>query len=87
VLSIACSTENHGWVEITWLSGSAFTLYWTADIPGGSQSWDPVDGPGVADVTDNGDGTWTWTDKGADPEMGGQAPGDVEKRLYRVRVE
>jgi hypothetical protein len=28
-----------------------------------------------------------WTDKGTDPEMGDQAPGDVAKRFYRIGVE
>jgi hypothetical protein len=28
-----------------------------------------------------GDGTMTWTDKGTDPAMGGQTPGDVEERF------
>ena len=75
---------NPAWLKITWpqVPGKTYTIYWSAD----RSSWDAVGGPALDDIVDNGDGTWTWTDKGTDPEMGGKAPGDVHKRFYKVGV-
>jgi subtilisin family serine protease len=87
VLSITRSGADPAWVEMTWTSGPTFTLYWTGDPPGGPQTWNAVDGSALGDVVDNGDTTWTWTDKGTDPDMGGLAPADVEKRFYRVGAD
>lgn len=84
VVSVVRSASNPDWIEMTWTSGPTFTLYWTSDLPGGSQSWNAVDGAALGDIVDNGDGSWTWTDKGTDPDMAGLAPGDVMKRLYRI---
>jgi hypothetical protein len=86
VLSVVTSRVNADWVEVTWESGLAFSILWTADRPGTTRTWNAVDGAALADVVDNGDGTWTWTDKGTDPDMGGLAPGDVQQRFYRISV-
>jgi hypothetical protein len=86
VLSIATSSADPDWVDVTWWSAPGFTLYWTGDPPGGPQTWNAVDGAALSDVVDNGDGTWTWTDKGTDTDMGGLAPGDATARFYRVGV-
>jgi len=89
VLNVCKATASQDWVELTWLvgPGRTITVYWTEDLPGDTRLWDAVDGPALDDIVDNGDGTWTWTDKGTDPEMMGQAPGDVQRRLYRIGVE
>jgi hypothetical protein len=89
VLSIRRSAANAQWVEVTWRgSGSStFSVRWTADWAGPSRVWDVVDGAALADIVYNGDETWTWTDKGTDPDMGGQAPGDVARRFYDVVLE
>ena len=84
ILSIATSSTDPAWMQITWESAFSFTIYWTSDPPGGPQTWNAVDGAALADIVDNGDGTWTWTDKGTDPDMGGLAPGSVAKRFYRI---
>jgi len=89
VVAIGIAASNAEWVEITWSGASpdVVTIYWTADPPGGARSWDTLDGPALADVVDNGDGTWTWTDKGTDPDMTGHAPGDVPLRCYILSAD
>ena len=89
VVAIGPSASNAEWVEITWSGASAdvVTIFWTADPPSGARTWDALDGPALGDIVDNGDGTWTWTDKGTDPDMTGQAPGDVPLRCYIVRAD
>lgn len=78
---------NPDWFRITWsvVAGKTYAILWTESLP--PSSWDVVDGPALDDIVDNGDGTWSWTDRGTDPDMGGLAPGDVGKRFYKVRVE
>lgn len=89
VIAIGTSASNAEWVEITWSGASedVVTIFWTADPPGGARTWDALDGPALGDIVDNGDGTWTWTDKGTDPDMTGQAPGDVPLRCYILRAD
>lgn len=89
VLAIVRSAAEASWVEITWRGGpdGSFTVYWTADRLGEARTWDAVDGPALGDLVYNGNETWTWIDKGADPEMSGLAPGHVPERHYRLGVE
>jgi len=84
IVAIGRSPVNPDWVELTWEAGFTFTIYWTADPPGTPRTWDAVDGAALAEVVDNGDGTWTWTDKGTDPDMGGVAPNDAQRRFYKI---
>jgi hypothetical protein len=88
VLDISEAQADPNWMSLTWLvgPGKTITIYWTGDLPDDVRLWDAVDGPALDDIVDNGDGTWTWTDKGTDLEMMGQAPGDVKQRFYRVKV-
>ncbi len=74
------------WVRITWpvIEGKTYTVYWADSLK--PPNWDVVNGLAAFDITDNGDGTWTWTDRGLDPDMNGQPPGTVEKRFYKVGV-
>jgi hypothetical protein len=89
VLEIERSGTNPSWVEVTWRGGEtgAFTVQWTAGPLGPGCTWNDVDGPALADVVYNGDESWTWTDKGTDPDMGGLPPGSVAKRYYMVSLE
>ncbi len=36
---------------------------------------------------DDNTGRMSWTDKGTDPDMGGNAPGDVPNRFYIIAAE
>ena len=76
-----------GQVDFNWLDipGSTFTLYW-ADELSSPTLWNEIDGAALLDLVDHGD-TWSWTDQGTDPDMGGQAPGVVGKRFYQVYAE
>ena len=90
MLDISEAQADPNWMSFTWLvgAGKTITIYWTEDLPNApTRFWDTVDGPALDDIVDNADGTWTWTDKGTDPDMGGQAPGDVHSRFYKVGVE
>jgi hypothetical protein len=89
IVSIVRSAANPDWVEVTWHGSAAgsFTVRWTGDWTVPAPVWDTVSGPALTDIVYNGDDTWTWTDKGTDPEMGGEAPGDVAKRFYQVVAE
>ncbi|MBN1916658.1 MAG: right-handed parallel beta-helix repeat-containing protein [Verrucomicrobia bacterium] len=73
--------------EITWTVEPLrkYKLLWSPSLS--PPSWDQVSGTALNDLVDNGDGTWTWTDTGADPEMGGVTPGITMERFYRVLVE
>jgi len=84
--SFVRSQSNPAWVEVKWIAHemAPITIKWTANMPGGSQTWDTIDGPALSDIVYNGDGTWTWTDKGTDPNMGGLPPGSTARRLYRL---
>jgi hypothetical protein len=86
LLSVARSSTNPAWFEITWHAdeNADVTVSWTSGRPGSSRTWDEVDGDALADKVYNGSSTWTWTDKGTDPDMGGQAPGSVPMRYYRL---
>jgi hypothetical protein len=89
VVDVVHSTSSADWVEVTWRGGASgtFTIRWTADAPGTTRTWDTVDGAALGDVVYNGDNTWTWTDKGTDPDMGGLAPGQVGARYYEIVLE
>ncbi len=89
IIAIERAAANPAWVEITWQEepGMTHSVLWTADPPGGARTWDTLNGQALDDIVDNGNGTWTWTDKGTDPHMGGQAPGDVPARYYIVRAD
>jgi hypothetical protein len=89
VLVVERSATDPAWVQITWRGGEgvAYEVLWTADAPGGPQAWDTVDGAALGTISYLGDLVWTWTDTGADPDMGGLAPGDVTQRFYKVRLE
>jgi hypothetical protein len=86
ILVIERSIEDADWTAVTWKgpSSATYEIRWTDDPPGGTRTWDVVNGPALGDIADNGDGTWTWTDKGTDPDMGGLAPGDVPARWYVI---
>jgi hypothetical protein len=88
VLTVEHSTTDPAWVEITWRGGEgvAYDVLWTANKPGGPLTWNVVDGAGLDTMTYLGDLVWTWTDTGADPDMGGLAPGDVARRFYKVEL-
>ncbi len=78
--------ESSGYSELTWTltPGLSPRIEWTDDILA-PDPWDAVDGAAWDDLVDNGDGTWTWTDRGVDPDMGGVKPGDVPRgRSYRI---
>jgi C1A family cysteine protease len=90
IVAIGRSATNPDWVTITWsgASPSVATISWTDDSPDDpARTWNAVDGAALSDIADNGDGTFSWTDKGTDPDMGGQAPGDVPQRYYRIVTE
>ena len=74
-----------GFSKVTWqhVHHATYQVFWTDDISA-APLWDIVSGPALADIIDNGDGTRSFTDKGTDPEMAGQAPGNVGKRFYTV---
>jgi hypothetical protein len=87
VTSAVLNEPAPAWVDITWdvVAGKSYAVYWSPSLE--SPSWNAVDGPALDDIVDNEDSTWTWTDKGTDPDMGGLAPGDVAKRFYKVTVK
>jgi hypothetical protein len=89
LLTVARSQANPAWIEVTWLAHelAPIIIDWTGDSPDTGPTWDTVDGPALADIVYNGDGTWTWTDKGTDPDMGGLPPGSLAIRLYRLGQE
>ncbi|MBN1917453.1 MAG: carboxypeptidase regulatory-like domain-containing protein [Verrucomicrobia bacterium] len=89
LLSVEWSQVVPSWIEITWTAHemAPITIGWTGDTPSGSQTWNLVDGDALSDIVYNGDGTWTWTDKGTDPDMGGLPPGSLTARLYRLSQE
>ena len=87
VISIGIDEANPSWLKMVWpvILNKIYTLYWCDDLGTGTIPWEEVDGDALLDRFD-GTETSTWIDKGNDPEMGGQAPGDVEKRFYRIGV-
>jgi hypothetical protein len=84
--AVARPSANPAWVELSWIASETapVTISWTNDPPEGAQTWDVVDGAALGDKVYNGDGTWTWTDKGTDPQMGGLPPGSLPARYYRL---
>jgi hypothetical protein len=86
LVSVNRSTTNPAWVSITWRAGpdTPVTLSWTSGRPASTRTWNAVDGAALSNKVYNGDLTWTWTDTGADPDMGGLAPGSVLMRFYRI---
>ena len=77
-----------GFSTLTWpdIHGAGYRTFWNDNLDTGPV-WNEVDGPALTDLVDNGDGTWSWTDKGTDPDMAGQSPAAVSKRFYQVLVE
>jgi Divergent InlB B-repeat domain len=63
-----------------------YYIYWSDGVDTGSFHWDKVDTPALNDIVYNGDNTWSWTDKGTDPEMNGKTPGDVDQRFYMIKA-
>lgn len=86
VTAVSTSDADARWLDVTSSAGWTYTIEWTNDQPGGARVWNAVNGAALGDLVENGDGTFTWTDKGVDPEMGGLAPGDVAQRFYRVSM-
>jgi C1A family cysteine protease len=87
ITTIERPASNLNWVKITWSGASptVATIYWTNDLPNDpARTWNAVDGAALSNIVDNGNGTFSWTDKGTDPDMGGQAPGAVRQRFYRL---
>jgi len=74
-----------GTATITWSRAAhkQYEIFWTDEMYTAT-AWDRVDGPALDDIIDNGDGTISWTDRGADPDMLGLGPGDVYGRFYKV---
>jgi len=89
IISIAIEHRNPSWTRLTWpvIPEKSYKIYWTDDLATGTLHWDEVDGAALDDLIDNGDGTQSWTDKGTDPDMGGNAPGDVPNRFYIIAAE
>ncbi|MBN2134665.1 MAG: multicopper oxidase domain-containing protein [Acidobacteria bacterium] len=73
--TLTCYEQPGKTVNIEWADGYTPT-----------PSWNQVDNPAL-DRVHHGDGTWSWTDFGTDPEMLGLKPGDVLSRSYRVVVQ
>ncbi|RJP57721.1 MAG: hypothetical protein C4541_09680 [Candidatus Auribacter fodinae] len=72
-------------ISLTWTMDppyAPFTLYWSPDFTG----WNSVNGSALDNIYVNSDGTKTWVDTGADPDMSGQAPEDIEQRMYKITV-
>jgi len=90
IISFCTDQSNPSWIKFTWPvipEKTYYKIYWTDQLATGTVHWDEVDGAALDDLVDNGDGTWSWSDKGTDPDIGGKAPGDVGKRFYIIAAE
>ncbi len=85
ILSIEIPGEDPQAVRLIWPAAASRTyrIEW-APAPG---HWDEVGGPALGDIEDRGDGTRAWTDRGRDPEMGGEPPGEAPARFYRIAAD
>ena len=76
-----------GFFHIIWsdVPGKTFGIYWTDNLSS-PIAWNEVDGDALNNLIDHGD-TCSWTDTGADSEMGGLAPGEIGTRFYMIGAE
>lgn len=75
-------------ITLTWQATAepnrTYTVFWK-DSP--EQAWNSIDYPDwEADIIDNSDGTKSWIDTGADPDMTA-GPSAIPHRLYKIAVE
>jgi hypothetical protein len=87
ILSVEQVIANPLWSKITYpvAPSRTYKIYWSNQMTP-QALWNEVNGTALADITTS-SGISSWTDKGTDPDMGGQAPGIAGRRYYKVAVQ
>ena len=83
----AVAPDATGFVQIVWVDipDKTFAIYWADELTE-QPVWSEISGPALADFADLGD-TLSWTDRGVDPQMPPTAPGNVQKRFYKILAQ
>ncbi len=78
-------SSNFNIITFTGNSYTNYKIYWKDNL---DSPWDAVDYPALQeDISHNTEGTVTWVDRGRDPQMQGNLPGQVPQRFYRVTAQ